>query len=174
MRIRHPASPRAADRLPVVEEFGREIPDARYFVLRSGGLRLVYECIRRRLQYSLKHPEFCDIVSPHILWEHKKCMLTRIRYLQDHFDLDPTGSLYEAWKEIEGQARVVRMMVLRFGMRRDRNVLDRAIERLGLVADKERALLERTIRQLETAPALSRAGRHAGMRANTRDLPRST
>ena len=44
-------------------------------VLQREGLGIeVYGCLQRRLEYSLSHPQFCDFLSFHVLWEHKRCM----------------------------------------------------------------------------------------------------
>ena len=108
----------------------------------------IYNGIGRRLEYSLRHPEFADVLSLHILWEHKKCMLARIEYMETLGYLDPGDALGEAYAEIAAQAGVLRMMMLRFGMGRDRRLIERMIGRLAPVAERERDLLERGLQQL--------------------------
>ena len=102
----------------------------------------VYECFLRRLRYSLRHPEFSDMVSAHILWEHKKCMLARMRFLQRRRPIDARSCLLEAYREVVEHSHTLRMMVLRFSMRRDPAIIERAIERTGRMAELERPLLQ--------------------------------
>ncbi len=121
--------------------------DLSYYGQEATGME-IYNGIGRRLEYSLRHPEFADVLSLHILWEHKKCMLARIEYMETRGYLDPGDALGEAYAEIAAQAGVLRMMMLRFGMGRDRRLIERMIGRLAPVAERERDLLERGLQQL--------------------------
>ena len=102
----------------------------------------VYECFLRRLKHSLKDPGFSDIVSAHILWEHKKCMLARIGFLQRRQLLGAGHRLLEAYRDIVELASTLRMTLLRYRMRPDPAIIERAIERTGRMAELERPLLQ--------------------------------
>ena len=121
--------------------------DTSYYGQEGSGMD-VYGCIRRRLEYSLEHPDFCDFISLHILWEHKKCMLLRIKYMEEHRYLDPGDLLFEAYKEIESQAQILRMMILRFQMQRDRRIVERLISRLDQCSQMEEPLLKKLLEKI--------------------------
>ena len=121
--------------------------DLSYYDQEATGME-VYSCIRRRLEYSRKHPEFADVLSVHILWEHKKCMLARIEYMEALRLLDPGDALGEAYAEIVAQAGILRMMMLRYGMSRDEHLIERMIGRLVSVMEREGDLLTRGLEQL--------------------------
>ncbi|MBT3274718.1 MAG: hypothetical protein HN368_16285 [Spirochaetales bacterium] len=121
--------------------------DTSYYGQEGSGMD-VYGCIRRRLEYSLEHPDFCDFISLHILWEHKKCMLLRIRYMEEHRYLDPGDLLYEAYRNIESQAQILRMMILRFQIQRDRRIIERLIRRLDQCSQMEGAFLRKLLEKI--------------------------
>lgn len=101
----------------------------------------VYDCLRRRLDYSIRCPEFCDFLSMHVLWEHKRCMTERIEYLMQCGILS-RRPLARAARAIEDQAWTLRMMLLKFGLRRDTEIPERAVGRLLALAEQERDFLE--------------------------------
>ena len=110
-------------------------------VLQREGLGIeVYGCLQRRLEYSLSHPQFCDFLSFHVLWEHKRCMAERMRFILDHAAL-PCHFVHQA-ETLAESAWKLRMMILRYGLNRDVEIVKRALVRLRAMAHDDRLFHE--------------------------------
>lgn len=87
------------------------------------------------------HPEWFDIRPIHILWEHKKCMLARIQYLETEGYLDLTAGFGKRYEMIEGEVRIARMMMLKVRVLKDVAILKRVLKKLQNLIHRERDIL---------------------------------
>lgn len=101
----------------------------------------VYECLRRRFDYWAEHPELCDFLSMHVLWEHKRCMRERVEYLL-HRGVLSRRSLAQAALAIEGRAWTLRMAALRLQMTLEARTAERAGNLVLSLAALEAPFLE--------------------------------
>jgi len=100
------------------------------------------------------YPEWYDIRPLHILWEHKVCMLARIRYLESEKYLNVADGLGNLYVTVEVQARTLRMMMLKLRASRDVAVLKRIIQKLEQLAQDEGRILMCVLETLRVMPYL--------------------
>ena len=97
-----------------------------------------------------------DIRLLHILWEHKKCMLNRLIYMEDKGYLDPSKKLSITYAKIEKEVANLRLVMLRatLGTKKE-NAIDTSIKyvkkKLEESASEERSILERVLLQCESS-----------------------
>lgn len=73
-----------------------------------------YEFMHQYLDFLTQHPHSADIRPLHIFWEHKKCMRSRVAYMEVNQCLDPSLGLLHQCAHIESQATQLRLVFLRF------------------------------------------------------------
>lgn len=99
-----------------------------------------------------EHPGRFDIRPVHIFWEHKKCMLDRIRYLETHGHIDPSDGFSSSYMQIENSARIARMIMLKLRAFPNASLLARLMIRLERLARCEANLLGCLLENLRVAP----------------------
>ena len=85
----------------------------------------------------------------HWFWEHKQCMQARLEYMEQHRYIDSEQPISPRYRFILEDARTLRMMLLKFGMRPDRALLDRARRRLGRCIQMEIPFLKEILEKVE-------------------------
>ena len=87
--------------------------------------------------------DFIDPRSTYCLWEHKKCMVDRIRFLETAGYLDQSASFAFKYAEIEGLAKTLSLLAIKFNLQNRGSILQRMrklkkelIEREGILATK--------------------------------------
>ena len=83
-----------------------------------------------------------------ILWEHKKCMLLRIQYMEVREYLDPACGLSDESRRLADSAQTLRLMMLKFTMRPSARLMARARSRLHAIEEREVAMLQRLAAEL--------------------------
>lgn len=111
-----------------------------------------YRCLIEACSQLFSNPNWYDIRPLHILWEHKVCMLARIRYLEREEYLNVADGLGDLYAGIEMQARTLRMMMLKLRVSRDGAVLKRLIQKLELLAQDEGHILMCVLETLRVMP----------------------
>jgi hypothetical protein len=86
------------------------------------------------------------------LWEHKVCMLARIRYLEGEAYLNVADGLGDLYATVEMQARTLRMMMLKLRVSRDTEILKRIIQKLEQLAQDEGRILMCVLETLRVMP----------------------
>ncbi len=92
--------------------------------------------------------EHADIRPFHVLWEHKKCMLDRIAYMEERGDLPKEDGLSAAYAKIEESAQSMRYQMMKYGFTRQESDLSKIGRRLSEMADTERILLGKVLGRL--------------------------
>jgi hypothetical protein len=86
----------------------------------------------------------------HWYWEHKKCMLARLEFMEQNLYIDSEQPISPRYRTIYEDARTLRMMLLKYGMRPDSALLDRARRRLDRCIQLEFPLLKEVLERVET------------------------
>ena len=114
-----------------------------YRALRTPDDRLygaaTYGWLKRYFEYLVDHHDCYDIRPIHILWEHKKVMADRARYLAAR------GLIEEAFSEeldrLASDVAVTRMMMLKARVTGESSLIERIPERLESVLSEEQDIL---------------------------------
>jgi hypothetical protein len=109
--------------------------------------RATYGWLHRYFEHLADHHDSYDIRPIHILWEHKKVMADRARYLAARGLIDDAVS--RSLDEIALDVSVTRMMMLKARVMRDTALIERVGGRLGEVERAETDLLEILVAQLD-------------------------
>ena len=97
-----------------------------------------------------------DIRLLHILWEHKKCMLNRLIYMENKGYLDPSEDLSVAYNKIEREVANLRLVMLRvvLGSKKEKETDTSSIKyvktKLEKLAGEEKRILARVLLQCES------------------------
>lgn len=83
-----------------------------------------------------------DIRPLHILYEHKKCMVSRLKYMNDNGYINDYSYLYDNYINIENKTLVMRNLQLKYSATRDKQYLNNIIDILVEIEQKEKELLE--------------------------------
>ena len=115
-----------------------------------------YPCLKSYIG-SFLHPPFSfDIRPAHILWEHKKCMVDRLKYLEDQGYLKSEYGFSVQYDELARKTGILRMMLLKFKITRSAVLIHRVFSNLDDIAKVEQGLLQNLIKKLETVRYESR------------------
>ena len=122
----------------------------RFRVLRSPDDQLygvaVYEWLRLYLEHLVDHHDCFDIRPLHILWEHKKVMVDRARYLAARGVVD--DAICCELSAIASDVGVMRMMMMKARATMDGRLIERIGERIYTVVEKEMGILARLVDML--------------------------
>lgn len=100
-----------------------------------------YECLKHFLASFLSPPFSFDIRPVHILWEHKKCMAERLRYMETQGYLKSEYGFSTQYDELARKAGMIRLMLLKFKITRSPDLIHRVLSRLDNITEVERDLL---------------------------------
>lgn len=82
-----------------------------------------------------------DIRPFHLLWEHKKCMLSRMEFIQTNCNIKLPTSLIGSYGEIEKKCNEARMAVLKFYFTKDKSLIAKTIKLIDFVQTEEAVIL---------------------------------
>jgi len=108
----------------------------------------IYKYLKIYFENVLQDNVSSDIRLLHILYEHKICMLSRIKYLSDNKYLAEASSIIKAYSEIEKIALMLRNLQLSYNSKGDKKILQRMINYIDLIADKEAGVLLKLLEKL--------------------------
>lgn len=103
-----------------------------------------YEVLREKCLSGGAAAKGLDIRPFHILMEHKRCMVGRLRYMVDKGHLPPGEGFVQAYQRMETTAAVLRMMMIKYRLQPRPQLLARAAARLRALEEAERG----TVRQI--------------------------
>lgn len=108
----------------------------------------VYEGLLMYINLLNRGQTYFDIRPWHILWEHKECMLKRMKYLTDarYVDLE---SQHIGYNEIAKMAHVIRNKMLKYKMTGDKKLLTDVVQTLKKIRSMEMREIETTVKKLE-------------------------
>lgn len=91
---------------------------------------------------NLHTDEYVDNRSLFGLWDHKKIMRERLGFLEEQGYLEPSKQYVEQYKQVEDITNNMRLLIMKYNLLRDKEVLVTIIHLLGVVKEKEANLLE--------------------------------
>lgn len=89
-----------------------------------------------------------DIRPFHLLWEHKKCMLARIRYMEEQGYLPAEDGLSAAYAKVEESSQAIRYLLMKYSFTQQDGELAKIGRRLDEMADNERSVLGKMLGRL--------------------------
>ncbi|ETT65448.1 hypothetical protein C173_20511 [Paenibacillus sp. FSL R7-277] len=105
----------------------------------------VYDSV---VQYLRKSTDELDIRPLHIIYEHKKCMVSRLKYLLDTSTLDIPEYLINEYCKIEQDALKARNIGLKYQMNKNPVVLEHIVNVIEEVREREIRTLSEVIQLL--------------------------
>jgi len=108
----------------------------------------VYEGLQEGFRLTAEGSINLDVRPLHILWEHKKMMTARIRYLQEQGALSEDSNALEGYTRLEGEAMVLRNMLLKYFYSRNNATLGDIVTRLGHMKAAEEQVLGELVEEL--------------------------
>lgn len=109
-----------------------------------------YECLKHYIKSFLVPPFSFDIRPAHILWEHKKCMVDRLKYMETQGYLKSEGGFSVQYEALARKTGMLRMMLLKFKITRSPDLIHRVLSNLDDIGEAEQSLLQDLVKKLET------------------------
>ncbi len=109
-----------------------------------------YSCLRSYIESFLYSPFSFDIRPAHILWEHKKCMVNRLKYMEGYGYLKSEYRFSVQYEELARKTGMLRMMLLKFKITHSAVLLHRVLSILDDIAEEEKNLLQNLVKKFET------------------------
>ncbi|MBN2531402.1 MAG: hypothetical protein JXB88_00850 [Spirochaetales bacterium] len=108
-----------------------------------------YLILKKYFQSMLNTGLELDIRPVHLFWEHKKCMLLRIKYMNENGFIKLPG-LYNDYMEIEQKALGMRNLMLKYEVSNDSRCIMKIINTLDEIEKKELPLLSNLLEELSS------------------------
>lgn len=115
-----------------------------------------YETLMHYFEQLLNGRAIFDIRHIHTVWEHKRLMSARIRYMQEHVPEFPASEEELASSmELERMALNARNLMLKYYIQNNPELLTRVMRYLEEIAVKERAFMEKMLDRLSKKKIIS-------------------
>ena len=101
-----------------------------------------YSPLKSYIESFLYSPLSFDIRPAHILWEHKKCMVDRLKYMETQGYLKSEDGFSAQYDEVARKTGMLRMMLLKFRKTRSPALIYRVCLHLDAIAEVEKRLLQ--------------------------------
>ena len=111
-----------------------------------------YGCLQWWMEEVLRGRREFDIIPFHVLWEHKRVMVARLKYFEKNGYLDPSQALSSRYREIEAGAAHLRLLMIRCRMKQDGKLLVRSLARVDNLREAEMEILGGVLRAAGSAP----------------------
>ncbi len=110
----------------------------------------IYEYLKKYFEGFLYKKGESDIRILHILWEHKKCMSIRIRYLFENNYLNRSGfsDFMDVFKPIENKALLTRNLQMKYNITHDSNIIKKIIRYIDEIYNEEAVILNRILENI--------------------------
>lgn len=109
-----------------------------------------YPHLKSYIESLLYSPFSFDIRPAHILWEHKKCMVNRLKYMEGHGYLKSEDGFSMQYEELARKTGMLRMMLLKFKITRSPDLIHRVLSNLDDIGEAEQSLLQDLVKKFET------------------------
>lgn len=83
-----------------------------------------------------------------VLWEHKRIMLLRIKYMGDNNFLDDSGSLYSEYSKIERKAFTLNNIWMKYSVSKDKKAIDKIVNVINELYKEEPIILEKMLKNI--------------------------
>lgn len=110
----------------------------------------IYGFLREAIGRLQDEPEEYSPIPLRLLWEHKRCMLGRLAYLEDQGYLDRSEGWSTQYGPVENLANSLRLLMLRWAAAQKPTALAEAQALLSQLEATERPVLEAALRRLRS------------------------
>ncbi len=101
----------------------------------------IYKYLKMRFENPINSTTLLDIRPLHIMWEHKKCMVLRIKFLCDHQYSDNLDPIYNAYRDFEKKILILRNLQLRYIDTKKDHFINKIISYLDEISYEETQIL---------------------------------
>ena len=108
----------------------------------------VYSLLQEHLEQSVENPRRTDIRAFHVLVDHSKLMLLRIKYLADHGRLNNGAAIYSDCEKLQRQTLILQNLVVKSSWTENPKLLARPIGMISETAEMERGVLESILQNI--------------------------
>jgi|LSQX01.1.fsa_nt_gb hypothetical protein len=102
----------------------------------------IYKRLREYFELLICGNVLNDIRLLHILYEHKKVMVSRLKYMEDNGYVKNCSYLHENYKNMENKSIVMRNVQLKYSATSDNQYLKTIIDMLSEMEQEEKELME--------------------------------
>lgn len=102
----------------------------------------VYKRQREYFNSLINGDGWYDIRPLHILYEHKKCMVSRLEYMGKNNHIRDCSYLIDGYKDLEDKSIVMRNLQIKYSATSDKRYLSSIVDMLAEIEQKEEELLE--------------------------------
>ncbi|MFC4303251.1 hypothetical protein [Cohnella boryungensis] len=114
----------------------------------------VYDKIVEHLSLMQQGELRMDIRPLHLIWEHKKCMTARLRYMSEEIGIEGLEPMREPCDKIEKLAFSARNEMMRGWMKGDKSGIPSILKTIEELRLQERPIVEQLIEKLEASDAV--------------------
>jgi len=108
----------------------------------------IYDNLITTVEYTKGKNKDLDIRAFHLIWEHKKIMVERLKYLIDSSYLINSEELLSEYEIIEQDSLILRNLVIKYNLINQSNLLNKIENRLLAIRDSERSILTKLLQHL--------------------------
>ncbi|MGG4340444.1 hypothetical protein [Paenibacillus lautus] len=101
-----------------------------------------------KLNYNMENIDCSDVRPLYILWEHKACMLTRIKYLSDNNYIKKESFYYKDYNEVERKSLICKNLYLKYQVTRDKKIVYRLLSFLESIIEEEKIILHNLLEDI--------------------------
>lgn len=108
----------------------------------------IYSFLENYIERVINKEVVFKVDAAHILWEHKKCMVERLRYLQENYGF-PEAKLIQSFQAIEEKTLAMRNLFIKFLVTRNEKHLMKAKGMIGAIAKQEIECIEQLVKVIQ-------------------------
>jgi hypothetical protein len=118
------------------------------------GLR-TYDCFTEYFQLIIdqqvkrKWSLYRSARSLHVLWEHKKCMLSRLEYLNQIRVIERFDYFYGFYQKLENDCLILRNSLVKYSLKEDPQILEKIMKSLQEIKQQESVIIEEMLEVIQ-------------------------
>lgn len=109
-----------------------------------------YDVLKRYLNSLMEGKAYYDIRPIHLFWEHKKCMVMRVKYMIENNIIKNGIPICGEFEEIEKKALFLRNNMLKYQVTRNKHIIEHMGNLLSEIRDKEQEGLSKLLMHIES------------------------
>jgi hypothetical protein len=108
----------------------------------------VYDYLRKYIRMQKNHLDLC-MGNIQIMWEHKKCMIQRLKFLEAKLLFTFDSSIMSQYEEIAHVLLIIRNLMLKYSINRKTEIINKIDASLEHIKNSEREVLNRILNELK-------------------------
>ena len=109
----------------------------------------IYQYLKKFYQLSLCESSYADIRKIYTIYEHKKCMKLRLKYMIDNHYIDEIDSILETYTILENTALTTCNLLLKYNITKNENILTKVLISIEKMETTERICLSELLIHLQ-------------------------